>query len=973
MSMSFVFCKFLLVITATKNLLLLTSASIIYEGQARFTILSAQLIRLEWSLTNEFFDGKTLLVQSRQIQPIPPSFTVTRNDTHLRIDTNFITLEYLRNATTTFSQHNIRVTIRVNVIKGETVVWNAIPGEEYDGNLLGTLRTLDGSRDSKLELDCRNQPLNDLHCTYGVISRRGYVLIDDTHRPQFDNDSRWPWIINKQYSPPDSRHCQTVSIEERRNCGSSNNNINQYECELRGCCFIFPSSCFYSLQSQQDLYLFGHGHAYSQALFEFTRLTGSIPLPPRYIFGIFFSRYWAYAEYEERQIITEYIQHDIPLDVLVIDMDWHKTFYKLLSNSTQDQADQEIGWTGYTFDKHLFPNPVKFFQWCKQLGLKNALNLHPASGIQPWEEKYTAMAYAMGIDPSTAHYVPFNVTDKHYSSSLSDIVLNPLQQAGVDLWWLDWQQGEKGWMNNIPYTNPTFWLNHIFFTDPHHQDRRAVILHRWGGLGNHRYQVGFSGDVVPSWDALSFQPRFTATAANVGYGYWSHDLGGHTEEPDPELYIRWIQWGTFSPMFRTHCTKNANNDRRLWTFPWIYQNNLARFTRLRQALIPYLYTAARHTYDSGLSIVLPLYYYYPEHDEAYSYSNQYYFGQTIFVSPITQPINITTGLVHNWPIWFPPDFQWVNFFTSDLSSTSTMKSFTIDEMPIYAQVGSIIPLLPEPKSHRERIGRAQQIPQSLLLYTLIGGSSKGSGYVYDDDGSTIAYQDSSRSTSAITRFYYTVSVNTLQFTIFPASGSFPTFPTSRTYEIQLRGIFPATNVLINNVNLSFEPFNELINSQNSITNSYTYDGSTLSIIIYIRQAVSTSELVEIEVELSGSISNRLLVRTPISFISLLNRCQSAKARLDYEWGIRTVYMDDYPLLLDAAATGLRITHRPSTAKRELNAFYNKRMPGACNELATKIDNIDPSIRNILLAQLQCNLFTKKKLNEIWNFKKSSRN
>ncbi|CAF5130130.1 unnamed protein product, partial [Rotaria sp. Silwood1] len=115
---------------------------------------------------------------------------------------------------------------------------------------------------------------------------------------------------------------------------------------------------------------------------------------------------------------------------------------------------------------------------------------------------------------------------------------------------------------------------------------------------------------------------------------------------------------------------------------------------------------------------------------------------------------------------------------------------------------------------------------------LIGGSSKGKGYVYDDDGSTMAYQDSSHSTSAITYFYYTVSVNTLQFTISAASGYFPTFPTSRTYEIHLRGIFPATNVRINNINISFEPFNELINGQNSITNSYTYDGSTLSIIIY---------------------------------------------------------------------------------------------------------------------------------------------
>ena len=164
---------------------------------------------------------------------------------------------------------------------------------------------------------------------------------------------------------------------------------------------------------------------------------------------------------------------------------------------------------------------------------------------------------------------------------------------------------------------------------------------------------------------------------------------------------------------------------------------------------------------------LPLYYLYPENDEAYSYSNQYFFGQNIFVSPISQPINNATGLVENWPLWFPPDFQWVNFFTGDLPASSAInESFTLDEMPVYAQVGSIIPLLPEPKSSRDRIGRAQQIPQTLLLYTLIGGSSKGKGYIYEDDGTTIAYQDSSRSTSAVTRFEYTVSDNTLQFSKF---------------------------------------------------------------------------------------------------------------------------------------------------------------------------------------------------------------
>lgn len=388
-------------------------------------------------------------------------------------------------------------------------------------------------------------------------------------------------------------------------------------------------------------------------------------------------------------------------------------------------------------------------------------------GIQPWEEKYKEMAQAMGIDPSTGHYVPLNITDQHFISSLAKIVLNPLQDVGVDFWWLDWAPAGQNWTNNIPYTNPTFWLNYIFYTNPYFEQNRSAILHRWGGLGNHRYQIGFSGDVISSWDTLSFQPHFTATAANVGFGYWSHDLGGHNIAPNPELYVRWVQWGTFSPIFRTHCTKAANNDRRFWTYPWPYQNNLVRFTQLRQALIPYIYTAARRTYDTGLSIVLPLYYLYPEYDEAYSYSNQYFFGENIFVSPISQPVNNFTGLVENWPIWFPPNNQWVNFFTGDTPLLSNQnQSFTLDEMPAYAQVGSIIPLLVESKSSRDRIGRAQQIPQSLLLYTLIGGSSNGSGYLYEDDGITIAYQNSSNSSTAITYFDYTITNNILSFSEF---------------------------------------------------------------------------------------------------------------------------------------------------------------------------------------------------------------
>ena len=102
-------------------------------------------------------------------------------------------------------------------------------------------------------------------------------------------------------------------------------------------------------------------------------------------------------------------------------------------------------------------------------------------------------------------------------------------------------------------------------------DRRPVIFHRWGGLGSHRYQIGFSGDTFINYPTLAFLPYFTATASNVGYGYWGHDVGGHQSDHrqdvnDPELLLRWVQAGVFTPIFRTHATKGTYINRMLWTY-----------------------------------------------------------------------------------------------------------------------------------------------------------------------------------------------------------------------------------------------------------------------------------------------------------------------------------------------------------------------------------------------------------------------
>ena len=270
------------------------------------------------------------------------------------------------------------------------------------------------------------------------------------------------------------------------------------------------------------------------------------------------------------------------------------------------------------------------------------------------------MAKAMGIDPASQKYVPFDIVDKKFATSFFDLVIHPLEKQGVDFWWLDWQQSDKTSLEGI---NPTWWLNYAFFTDMERQGKhRPLIFHRWGGLGNHRYEIGFSGDTYSTWQSLAYQPYFTATAANVGFGYWSHDIGGHMNGPvEPELYTRWIQFGVFSPILRTHTTKNPGAERRIWAYPPEYSDAMREAFLLRSSLIPYIYTASRGTYDTGVPFLRPLYWDYPEAAEAYTVKDEYLFGDSLLVAPIVAPRDKETGLATR-SVWLPAG-SWVEWST----------------------------------------------------------------------------------------------------------------------------------------------------------------------------------------------------------------------------------------------------------------------------------------------------------------------
>jgi alpha-glucosidase (family GH31 glycosyl hydrolase) len=819
--------------------------AIVTVGHARFTILTPQLIRMEWAADAKFEDHASLVFLNRKL-PVP-QFTQESASmggaSILTIQTSALTLKYRDYGTgSKFAPENLSVTFQLN---GKDVVWN--PGVEDAGNLLGTARTLDGVRGSNTKLEP------------GLVSRDGWTLVDDTTRPLFDSadfsfaqgeKSPWPWVIER---PPGDR---------------------------------------------QDWYFFGYGHDYRAALSDFTRVAGKIPLPPRFAFGAWWSRYWSYTDQEFEQLVQQFQSHQVPLDVLVIDMDWHPTFGTRWWDKETDASGHGLGWTGYSWNKLLFPNPPAFLDYVHQQGLKATVNMHPASGVQPWETRYPEMAKAMGIDPATKQYVPFDITNKKFATNYMNILHHPLEHQGIDFFWLDWQQEQNTKLANV---NPTWWLNYVHFTDQEREGKRPLLFHRWGGLGNHRYQIGFSGDTISVWDSLAFQPYFTSTAANVGYAYWSHDIGGHMPGPiEPELYLRWIQFGIFSPILRTHTTKNPDSERRIWAYPQPYSDLMRDAFVLRYALQPYIYTEARRTYDTGVAFLHPLYYDSPEVPEAYDAKDEYMFGDNVLVAPISHPTGKDSQLVKR-SVWLP-EGNWIEWDTGARlkGPASAERTFSIRQIPVYVKAGSIIPMQPPMRYTGEK-------PVDPLILTVFPPEDgKESTYrLYEDAGNTTGYK---RGEAAWTNIRASAAANgtALTLTISPVEGRYNGMRASRAYEVRLRGTWPPVSVTVNGQAAA----------HTETAPGWSYDATTLTTIVRTR-SVSTASPVTISVKIKPTLAQQRALLE--GFAGKMTRLREAYDILNATWP--NGWSPDE--LIDAMQTADRIAYHPQDAFGELSSLQEK--------------------------------------------------
>ena len=521
-----------------------------------------------------------------------------------------------------------------------------------------------------------------------------------------------------------------------------------------------------AVDAARDLYFFGYGHHYTDCIVDFQKLSGKTPIIPRFALGNWWSRYWAYSQDELTTLMQDFQAHNVPLSVCIVDMDWHIV----------DTGNESSGWTGYTWHPNLFPDPQGFLDNLHSLGLRTALNLHPALGVYPHEQQYPEMAERLGVDPETEEPIPFDIADPKFTAAYFDVLHHPMEQMGVDFWWMDWQQGTSSSLLGL---DPLFWLNHLHFNDRARDGiQRPFIFSRWGGLGSQRYPIGFSGDTIVSWESLQFQPYFTATAANVAYGWWSHDIGGHMGGiEEAELYLRWVQYGVFSPILRLHSTNNPYLERRPWGFDAVTTRHATRAMQLRHALIPYLYTAAWQNYAQGILPIRPMYHLHPEANDAYLCPNEYAFGSELIVAPFTTPLD--EGTQSSRQVVWLPEGDWFSFERGEYYPGNGWIAYygTLSDIPVFAKAGAIVPM--GPFSGWDNISP----PQNLTLHVFPGADNVYE--LYEDDGVSMAYQDGE---FALTRIEQNWQGDKLTLYIDSPDNLAKFCPEDRTYQVILHAL-----------------------------------------------------------------------------------------------------------------------------------------------------------------------------------------
>ena len=463
--------------------------------------------------------------------------------------------------------------------------------------------------------------------------------------------------------------------------------------------FVIDNGVFVPRNETIDLYLFVYRADLGLCLQDYFTLTGYPPMIPRYALGCWWYKNDRYNMYDIDNVIKNFNDNKIPISTFILGEKWH--------NSVEN----------YNYDSSLFDiNAMNTYYQSKLQ--RFGLTINPTLPININDPLYNEIVKFIPSNNNLVSFIPLN---NMTISGYLNIVVNNLINSGVKIF-------------NIDYNNPKdklglFLLNHYHYVIAN-MNERGVILSRNPGIAPHRYPVIYSGKTKVSWDTLKCLATYNNNAANMGVCWQAHAIGGwYSGAENAELFLRYIQFGVFSPIFLLAGEYGKYYKREPWRWNQLILNIIRDYMQLRNKLVPYIYNESYTYHKYGVPLVQPLYYKYPKIYDEPNYVNQYFFGSKIMISPIVKKRNIEMNRVVQRV--FVPTGVWYDYSSGKKYQGNNyyVGFYKNEDYPIFVKEGSIIPMSLDMNNELPVNMEIQVFPAENGLY--------GNYELYEDDGMSL--------------------------------------------------------------------------------------------------------------------------------------------------------------------------------------------------------------------------------------------
>ncbi len=545
---------------------------------------------------------------------------------------------------------------------------------------------------------------------------------------------------------------------EARNFGALNYSLDNYNGKLKYDKGLYSTDGFATLDDTMsyviddndnpinrekgviDIYLFMYRKDFGYCLRDFYELTGYPPMISRFALGNIWYKNDKYDIQGISNLISKFNDNNINISSIILGNTWHNNV------------------DFYSFDKLDYSALNNIM---KGNNIKLGLTLNPEYGINNQSSLYSSVSNYLENNSNLINFIPFNSS---LASAYMNNVLRSLIGVGVDYFLLDY--------NNIKDKQNIALFNHYnFISNPVFKNSRGISVSRNIGVSMHRYSIYFSGNTKVDWKTLELLPFYNASASNIGVSWVSHAIGGYYGGfENSELFIRYVQLGTFSPIFMLASEGGKYYKREPWKWDVLSFSVVRDYMQLRNKLVPYLYSEAYIYHKSGSPLIQPLYYQYPKIIDEALYRNQYMFGTEMMVSPIIKKKNPVMNRVVQRV--FMPEGKWYHFGSGKRYNGNKyyLNFYKDEDYPVFVKSGSILPMSLDNNTNN---------PVNMEVQVFPGAS--GNYKLYEDDGFGLG-----NANYIVTEYDYKYEPNKYNLVIKLLEGRGGSIPQYRNYYIRFR-------------------------------------------------------------------------------------------------------------------------------------------------------------------------------------------